>query len=75
MFYIIFRHKGGRYSLSSIGELHIHKADPINDGQHQYRCQTKHRLSGEVKLSSNAGRLVVTGKFEINCLLFIKLFN
>ena len=28
---------------------------------HYFRCQTKHRLTGETRLSATAGKLVVTG--------------
>ncbi|CAG2172620.1 unnamed protein product, partial [Oppiella nova] len=50
----------GRYSVLSTGELHIHSVDAVSDSQRTYRCQTKHKLSSEVKLSSNSGRLIVT---------------
>ncbi|RWS03769.1 Down syndrome cell adhesion molecule-like protein Dscam2 isoform X39, partial [Dinothrombium tinctorium] len=56
----------GRYTVFPSGELHIHQVDPVIDGQHQYRCQTKHRLSGEIKLSASSGRLIITGKKKPN---------
>jgi len=44
------------------GELHIRDVTP-EDGFKTFRCRTKHRLTGETKLSATAGRLVITGKF------------
>lgn len=44
------------------GELHIRDVSP-EDGYKSYRCRTKHRLTGETRLSATAGRLVVTGEF------------
>ncbi|XP_053207473.1 cell adhesion molecule DSCAM-like isoform X2 [Panonychus citri] len=52
--------KGGRYFIFPSGELYIQKVDPLTDNNYQYRCQTKHRISGEIKLSSNSGRLIIT---------------
>jgi hypothetical protein len=43
------------------GELHIRDVAP-EDGYKSYRCRTKHRLTGETRLSATAGRLVVTGE-------------
>ena len=43
------------------GELHIRDVSP-EDGYKSYRCRTKHRLTGETRLSATAGRLVVTGE-------------
>lgn len=43
------------------GELHISQVDQM-DSQLQYRCQTRNKLTGELKQSSNAGRLIITGK-------------
>jgi len=28
-----------------------------------FRCQTKHRLTGETRISATAGKLVITGMF------------
>ncbi|XP_015788338.1 Down syndrome cell adhesion molecule-like protein Dscam2 [Tetranychus urticae] len=52
--------KGGRHYIFSSGELYIQRVDPSLDNNYQYRCQTKHRISGEIKLSSNSGRLIIT---------------
>ena len=34
----------------------------VQDGFKTYKCRTKHRLTGETKLSATAGRLVITGR-------------
>jgi hypothetical protein len=44
------------------GELQIRNVSP-EDGFKTYKCRTKHRLTGETKLSATAGRLVITGMF------------
>ena len=51
----------GKYLVLPSGELHIRDVSP-EDGEKSYRCQTKHRLTGETRLSATAGRLVITGK-------------
>lgn len=43
------------------GELHIRDVGP-EDGYKSYQCRTKHRLTGETRLSATKGRLVITGK-------------
>ncbi|XP_064472105.1 cell adhesion molecule Dscam1-like isoform X2 [Ornithodoros turicata] len=50
--------EGGRYSVFPSGELHVRHVTQA-DGMGDYRCRTRHRLTGETKLSS-FGRLVVT---------------
>lgn len=42
-------------------QLHISQVDQM-DSQLQYRCQTRNKLTGELKQSTNAGRLIITGK-------------
>lgn len=42
------------------GELHIREVGP-EDGYKSYQCRTKHRLTGEARLSATKGRLVITG--------------
>lgn len=44
------------------GELHIRDVGP-EDGYKSYQCRTKHRLTGETRLSATKGRLVITGEF------------
>ena len=51
----------GKYMVLPSGELHIRDVAP-EDGYKSYRCRTKHRLTGETRLSATAGRLVVTGE-------------
>ncbi|KAE8751988.1 hypothetical protein FOCC_FOCC001151 [Frankliniella occidentalis] len=46
---------GGRYSVFPTGELHIREAR-AEDGTAPYRCETRHRLTQESKLSTVAGR-------------------
>uniref|UniRef100_A0A182LVK9 Ig-like domain-containing protein n=1 Tax=Anopheles culicifacies TaxID=139723 RepID=A0A182LVK9_9DIPT len=41
------------------GELHIREVGP-EDGYKSYQCRTKHRLTGETRLSATKGRLVIT---------------
>lgn len=48
----------GRYSIFSTGELHVRNVQ-MSDGLTNFRCVTKHTLTGETKLSSY-GRLIVT---------------
>lgn len=52
------------------GELHIREVGP-EDGYKSYQCRTKHRLTGETRLSATKGRLVITGKSALfaNCFL------
>ena len=51
----------GKYVVLPSGELQIRNVSP-EDGFKTYKCRTKHRLTGETKLSATAGRLVITGK-------------
>ena len=50
-----------RYMIFQSGELHISQVDQM-DSQLHYRCQTRNKLTGELKQSTNAGRLIITGK-------------
>uniref|UniRef100_A0A182WFX7 Down syndrome cell adhesion molecule n=1 Tax=Anopheles minimus TaxID=112268 RepID=A0A182WFX7_9DIPT len=45
------------------GELHIREVGP-EDGYKSYQCRTKHRLTGETRLSATKGRLVITEPLE-----------
>lgn len=65
IFYILC--KDGKYVVLPSGELQIRNVSP-EDGTKTYKCRTKHRLTGETKLSATAGRLVITGKIEPNYL-------
>nr|XP_024214189.1 Down syndrome cell adhesion molecule-like protein Dscam2 isoform X38 [Halyomorpha halys] len=49
----------GKYLVLPSGELHIKDVGP-EDGQKSYQCRTKHRLTGETRLSATKGRLVIT---------------
>ncbi|XP_049833936.1 Down syndrome cell adhesion molecule-like protein Dscam2 isoform X23 [Schistocerca gregaria] len=49
----------GKYIVLPSGELHIRDVGP-EDGYKSYQCRTKHRLSGETRLSATKGRLVIT---------------
>lgn len=40
--------------------MHIREVGP-EDGYKSYQCRTKHRLTGEARLSATKGRLVITG--------------
>ena len=51
----------GKYVVLPSGELQIRNVS-AEDGFKTYKCRTKHRLTGETKLSATAGRLVITGK-------------
>ena len=53
--------KDGKYVVLPSGELQIRNVSP-EDGEKTYKCRTKHRLTGETKLSATAGKLVITGK-------------
>lgn len=52
--------KDGKYLVLPSGELHIRDVTP-EDGTKSYQCRTKHRLTGETRLSATKGRLVITG--------------
>ncbi|XP_068085343.1 cell adhesion molecule Dscam1 [Anabrus simplex] len=49
----------GKYLVLPSGELHIRDVGP-EDGFKSYQCRTKHRLTGETRLSATKGRLVIT---------------
>ncbi|XP_062527455.1 cell adhesion molecule Dscam2 isoform X29 [Bombyx mori] len=51
--------KDGKYLVLPSGELHIRDVGP-EDGYKSYQCRTKHRLTGETRLSATKGRLVIT---------------
>lgn len=53
----------GKYLVLPSGELHIREVGP-EDGYKSYQCRTKHRLTGETRLSATKGRLVITGEFK-----------
>lgn len=60
--FVIFRLRtDGKYLVLPSGELHIREVGP-EDGYKSYQCRTKHRLTGEARLSATKGRLVITGK-------------
>ncbi|KAJ9598740.1 hypothetical protein L9F63_026727, partial [Diploptera punctata] len=52
-------HYDGKYLVLPSGELHIRDVGP-EDGYKSYQCRTKHRLTGETRLSATKGRLVIT---------------
>lgn len=58
----------GKYLVLPSGELHIRDVGP-EDGYKSYQCRTKHRLTGETRLSATKGRLVITGKQIYNYFL------
>ncbi|XP_046988372.1 uncharacterized protein LOC124594066 [Schistocerca americana] len=51
--------ESGRYSVFASGELHIRHVTHA-DGALAYRCEARHRLTGETRLSTVSGRLLVT---------------
>ncbi|XP_064216068.1 Down syndrome cell adhesion molecule isoform X5 [Tribolium castaneum] len=51
--------KDSKYLVLPSGELHIRDVGP-EDGYKSYQCRTKHRLTGETRLSATKGRLVIT---------------
>ncbi|XP_037817729.1 Down syndrome cell adhesion molecule-like protein Dscam2, partial [Lucilia sericata] len=55
----------GKYLVLPSGELHIREVGP-EDGYKSYQCRTKHRLTGETRLSATKGRLVITGKLNLS---------
>nr|ATU82862.1 secreted Ig-domain-containing protein [Pristhesancus plagipennis] len=54
----------GKYLVLPSGELHIKDVGP-EDGHKSYQCRTKHRLTGETRLSATKGRLVITGGINL----------
>ena len=61
IYYFSTLKKDGKYVVLPSGELQIRNVSP-EDGEKTYKCRTKHRLTGETKLSATAGKLVITGK-------------
>lgn len=66
-----FRYAGGataslgRYSvLPPAGELLVRNVSSSDDGV-SYRCHTRHKLTGKVKLSDTAGRVIVNRECEL----------
>ncbi|XP_060529774.1 cell adhesion molecule Dscam2 isoform X28 [Cylas formicarius] len=53
------RSEDSKYLVLPSGELHIRDVGP-EDGYKSYQCRTKHRLTGETRLSATKGRLVIT---------------
>lgn len=63
LIFTISFHVDGKYLVLPSGELHIKEVGP-EDGYKSYQCRTKHRLTGETRLSATKGRLVITGKYS-----------
>lgn len=59
-----YENADSKYLVLPSGELHIRDVGP-EDGYKSYQCRTKHRLTGETRLSATKGRLVITGKWQI----------
>uniref|UniRef100_A0A2A4JGP5 Down syndrome cell adhesion molecule-like protein Dscam2 n=1 Tax=Heliothis virescens TaxID=7102 RepID=A0A2A4JGP5_HELVI len=57
--YTVNENYEGKYLVLPSGELHIRDVGP-EDGYKSYQCRTKHRLTGETRLSATKGRLVIT---------------
>ncbi|XP_059046526.1 cell adhesion molecule Dscam2 isoform X43 [Achroia grisella] len=57
--YLLNENYEGKYLVLPSGELHIRDVGP-EDGYKSYQCRTKHRLTGETRLSATKGRLVIT---------------
>lgn len=64
----------GKYLVLPSGELHIRDVGP-EDGYKSYQCRTKHRLTGETRLSATKGRLVITGEFLFLLVAFAPLIH
>ncbi|XP_061930169.1 cell adhesion molecule Dscam2 isoform X20 [Apis cerana] len=60
----------GKYLVLPSGELHIRDVGP-EDGYKTYQCRTKHRLTGETRLSATKGRLVITEPMGIKAPAFL----
>lgn len=52
------------YTVLRSGELLIHETQE-KDAMWSYRCQTRHRLTGEMVISVSFGKIVVTGKYIV----------
>ncbi|XP_060529792.1 cell adhesion molecule Dscam2 isoform X45 [Cylas formicarius] len=57
--YTYTKNYDSKYLVLPSGELHIRDVGP-EDGYKSYQCRTKHRLTGETRLSATKGRLVIT---------------
>lgn len=57
--YLLEENYDSKYLVLPSGELHIRDVGP-EDGYKSYQCRTKHRLTGETRLSATKGRLVIT---------------
>lgn len=64
--------KDGKYLVLPSGELHIKEVGP-EDGYKSYQCRTKHRLTGETRLSATKGRLVITGKYPLSIIIGLRI--
>lgn len=53
------------YTVLRSGELLIHETQE-KDAMWSYRCQTRHRLTGEMVISVSFGKIVVTGKYIVS---------
>lgn len=73
LIFINFFRIDGKYLVLPSGELHIKDVGP-EDGYKTYQCRTKHRLTGETRLSATKGRLVITGTFSIKFLHHTYIF-
>ncbi|XP_050520790.1 cell adhesion molecule Dscam2 isoform X39 [Daktulosphaira vitifoliae] len=59
----------GKYLVLPSGELHIRDVTH-EDGTKSYQCRTKHRLTGETRLSATKGRLVITEPYSLKAPTF-----
>lgn len=60
--FLFYPRTDSRFLVLPSGELHIRDVVP-EDGFKSYQCRTKHKLTGETRLSATKGRLVITGKY------------
>ncbi|KAG1660059.1 Down syndrome cell adhesion molecule-like protein Dscam2 [Nymphon striatum] len=58
--FISIKNTDKKYGVFSSGHLHIRQVK-FSDGELQFWCETKHRLSGRTQLSSVSGKLTITG--------------
>lgn len=72
--YVFWTGLDGKYLVLPSGELHIRDVGP-EDGYKTYQCRTKHRLTGETRLSATKGRLVITGESKRKSVSFFLYGN
>jgi len=71
---LLFLPAGGKYHMLPTGELLVFSVTSA-DSHSNYRCRTVHHVTGDTVESSSQARLVVTGKFPLECTHLCRIFS